>query len=85
MQEVFRPRWLNYLHDSMLMQNSKISYPGWIFCPRKSHSFSNKYHTAYCVESSIAYSVELVEEKGQPKKLGKQTGDEIGLTAGLLM
>ena len=84
-QEMLRPGWLNCLDESMPMWNSKISCPGWFFCPCKPHPFCNEHRAIGCAESGAMCGIELVEGKGRLKELGKQKGDEIGPTVGLLM
>lgn len=85
MMNVFRPSWLNCLDESMSMWHSKITCPGWVFCPRKPHPFGNECHRICCVESGIMFGIELVEGKDHPMQLRRGIGDEHSPTVGLLM
>ncbi len=59
--------------------------PGWVFCSRKPHPFSNKYHTVCCTKSGVLTQTELVEGKNQPKKMAVPSFAAKGKTVGLLL
>jgi len=84
-QEIFRPGWLTCLDESMSRWFTKISCPGWVFCPRQPHSFGNEYHSICCSLSGIMFGIELVEGKDRPKQIPTQCTHKDGPTVGLLL
>ena len=69
MAAIFLARWVICLDESMLIWHNKWTCPGWIFCPRKPHSFGNEYHKACCGLSNIMVLIELVEGKYVPPQI----------------
>ena len=41
-------------------------------CPPQASPFRNEYHTIACAECKFIYNVEVVEEKEQPRAMGKK-------------
>ena len=49
----FVPSWVTCLDKSMSTWLAKYTCPGFVFCPRKSWPFGNKYHTICCAKLGI--------------------------------
>ena len=45
---------------------NKWKYPGWIFCPCKSHPFGNEFHMACCGLYNIIFLIKLAKGKNAP-------------------
>ncbi len=85
MASVFCPNWILYLDKSMSIWHSMFTCPGWVFCPRKPHPFSNKYHTVCCAKSGILTQIEFVEGKDCPKEMEAPKCNNKGKTVWLLL
>lgn len=85
MAAVFLAGWILCLNESMSIWFLRWTCPGWVFCPRKPHSFGNEYHSACCALSSIMFAIKLVEGKDRPPKGGAPEFDSVGKTGGLLL
>ena len=68
----FDPSWVSVLDESIQERINCYILPGWMFVPRKPHPFRNEYHTIACAEYKFIYNVEVVEEKEQPRVMGKK-------------
>eukprot|EP00957_Ditylum_brightwellii_P198428 15121654-Ditylum_brightwellii.AAC.1 len=68
MMKVFLLAWVSYLDDPILMWASKWTCPGWMFVPRKPHPMVNEYHTIVGGESSIVYTMEMLEGQDRLKE-----------------
>ena len=58
---VLIPSWISCLDEYISVWMNKFTCAGFIFCPHKPHTKSNKYHTIFCGESGIIYGSEIVE------------------------
>ena len=85
MTKIFQPGWLTCLDESMSRWFTKLSCPGWVFCPRKPHPFGNEYHSICCSQSGIMFGIEMVEGKDRPPEIPKPDTDRFGPTVGLLL
>jgi hypothetical protein len=48
MRSFFSAGWAVCLDESILIWFSRLTCPGWVFCPLKLHPFGNEYHMACC-------------------------------------
>ncbi len=82
----FIPSWVICLNKLTSIWFQRWTCPGWVFCPCKPHPFGNEYHLACCSLSCVMFSIEMVEGKDRPSKLGTQEFDDRGgKTVGLLL
>ncbi len=83
----FFPSCMVCLDKSMSIWHQQLTCPGWVFCLQKPHPFGNEYHTACFRLSGILFSMEMVEGKDLPPKLGAPEVDVKGggKTGGLLL
>ncbi len=82
----FIQTWMICLDESMSIWFQRWTCPGWVFCPCKPHPFGNEYHTACCGLLGVLISMEMVEGKDWPCKLGPaEFDDQGGKTCGLLL
>ena len=58
---IFTPSWISYLDEYMSVWMKKFTYPGFVFCPCKTNTKGNYYHTICCGESGIIYGGDIVE------------------------
>ena len=47
-KDVFKLSWVHCLDDSTSKWNNKLTFPGWMFVPRKTNPKRNDYHTTCC-------------------------------------
>ena len=66
MTSILLASWEIRLYKSMYIWNSRWKCPGWVFCPRNTHTFGNEWHAYCCAFSGILFGVELVEGKAHP-------------------
>ncbi len=78
------PKPLSHLGSPALM--SQLTFPGWVYCPRKPHPQGNEYHTICCGQTGILFDFEVVEGRDRHAQLGKPEYEvEHGKTSGLLL
>ena len=71
MKKDFIPSWISRLDESMSVWMNKFTCIGFVFCPRKPHTNSNKYHTICCGEIVIMYVWDIVEGRYHTIKMGR--------------
>ena len=85
MEARFDPSWVSVLDESIQWCINLYNLPGCIFVPRKPHPFGNQYHTIACDETKVVYNFYIVEDKDQPRDMGKKYFEEKGQTSGLVV
>ena len=68
----FEPSWVSVLDDSIQEWINRYICPGWIFVPRKPHTFGNDYHTIVCAEYKVIYNVDIAKGKDRPIVMGEK-------------
>lgn len=81
----FVPSWVSCLDESMSPWTNKYTCPGFMFVPRKPHTYGNEYHTICCCKTGILYQLELVEGKDAPRGKVFEYENHGGKTVGLLL
>ena len=60
--------------------------PGWVFLPRKTHTFGDEWHTILCAMSVVVFFVDFVEGKDRPTERGNpEFVSEYGANGGMMM
>ena len=70
MRNIFVLGWMYYLDESMSIWGRKWMFPGWNFPPPKPHPYVNGYHYIADGAYGTLYSIDIVEGKDLPPRLG---------------